>query len=464
MRRNNILRTLWNTDAAWSTIWSILQQLVVAASTYFIVEAIRQVTAGNVELGFKFTGAFVLSLFLVYLPNTLSMVYLQKWRLSSIEKFVVLFISRNKGRTSLGHSRNKVSHESWITNESFTVFENATSLLYQILSMLMNSVFNIAVIALALDGRILAWYLVAGIILVAAHLYFKPLIGSVSLEVQDSRKALSNSMLVAWQNIFIGNKFNFDIWNDFFANGIDQAKRAAARYDLIRSIISSATVSLALIVVAVGNGLFLLENKNNLPAIAALLITLPRQLQIIQSIFGFFNLALSWTGTYNQLKSLESVIALTDLESDNLKYIKFDSIDLFNGKVSKNHSNFESIALELNSSLFGRWTLRGKNGVGKSTLLNSIKEFKGDKGFFLPSNYEDLCFGFDIVNHSDGNRLKAVFEKIAELEEVDTVILDEWDASLDDKNLEIINEAIDRLAQRKVVIESRHRREVFSGS
>ncbi|MNT06215.1 hypothetical protein D3C72_1408710 [compost metagenome] len=75
----------------------------------------------------------------------------------------------------------------------------------------------------------------------------------------------------------------------------------------------------------------------------------------------------------------------------------------------------------------------------------------------MPTNYEDLCFKTDFLNHSDGNRLLVVFNRIAELEEVKFIILDEWDANLDGNNLILVNEAINKLAQNKVIIESRHR-------
>ena len=96
-----------------------------------------------------------------------------------------------------------------------------------------------------------------------------------------------------------------------------EAKVAATRYDLVRCAISSGTVSLVLIIVAIGNGVCLFENSGQISMIAALFITLPRQLQIIQSVFSFFNLTLSWTETYAQLKGLGNVIHLGQVRSNS---------------------------------------------------------------------------------------------------------------------------------------------------
>jgi ABC-type transport system involved in cytochrome bd biosynthesis fused ATPase/permease subunit len=451
-------KILMNKEAVWSTIWSTVQQIVVAASTYFILEAIRHITSGKLELALIYIGAFVASLVLVYLPNTLSMVYLQRWRLASVESFVQSFIHHNKGQTSFGHTRNKVKAESWLTNESFTVLDTATNLLYQIYSTLMNSVFNILVIALALDARILAWYAFAGAVLVASNYFFRNKISQTSLTVQESRNELSTSMLSAWQNIFVGNAHNFEIWNSDFSKRMNKTKISATSYDLTRSLISSGTVSIALLIVATGNGIFLWENRQSVSLMAALLITMPRQLQIIQSIFAFFNLTLSWTGTREQLKELEKVIHISQQPNESEKYVSFDAIEMFNGQESCIHPNLNSISGRIQNSVAGRWTLRGRNGAGKSTLLSLLKEDLAETAFLLPTNYEDLAFEKDFLNHSDGNRILSVFQRIASLDHVKVIILDEWDANLDGDNLNHINNMIEILATNKVVIESRHRR------
>lgn len=457
MKKFNIYSCLLNRDAVISTIWSVLQQLVVAASTYLIVKSIQMVTAGDLNQGIQYISAFVISLVLVYLPNTLSMAYLQRWRLSSIEKFVNAFIDFNKGKTTWGHSRNKVIKESWLTNESFAVFDGATGLLYQLLSTLMNSLFNIMVIAWALDSRIMGWYAAAGAVLVGVNYISRGFISKSSLAMQESRNALSSSMLSAWQNIFIGNKFNFENWHQLFSDRFRHSRKAAASYDITRSVISSITVCVALLIVALGNGIFLWENQQNIPAVAALFITMPRQLQIIQSIFSFFNLTLSWNGVRNQLKTLEETLLSNSGTKDSLTYVQIPELSLTEKKNEIPLSTADFFFKNIQDSTNGRRTLRGPNGTGKSTLLSVLKEKTGDSSFMLPTNYEDLSFSIDFLGHSDGNRLLAVFEKIAELESVKYIILDEWDANLDGKNLSLINDAIERLAETKVIIESRHR-------
>lgn len=190
---------------------------------------------------------------------------------------------------------------------------------------------------------------------------------------------------------------------------------------------------------------------------AALMITFPRQLQIIQSIFAFFNLFISWSGSFNQLKSLGKIIDFSETKTDTQKYIQFYEIDFLRNQEKRNFGDFSALVDAIYKEQNGRWTLRGRNGSGKSTLLCLLKEKFGEEGFFLPTHYEDLCFSSEFLNESDGNRLAAVFEMISKIENVKFIILDEWDANLDEHNLNQINAAIDRLAKNRIVLESRHR-------
>lgn len=457
MKTFKISQTLINRDAVLSTLWSTLQQIVVAGSTYFIIEAIRFATKGDYNKGYFYIGAFAVSLIIVYLPNTISMLYLQRWRLSSIQQFVHAFIDYNVGQTSFGCSHNKKRMESWLTNEVFTVYEKATHILYQIYSTFMNSFLNILVIAMAIDTRIVGWYAVAGTILMISNFSFQRHIRKASTLMQESRKDLSNVMLSSWENIFIGNQYNFEIWKSSFAKNMASAKRSALKYDIIRSIISSVTVSVALAIVAIGNAIFILENRGNIAAISGLFITLPRQLQIIQSIFSFFNLTLDWSGTYAQLKELESIIHISKYSDDSSKWVQIQSISCTNGQHVSSHNDIKSVLSLLKQSSIGRWTLRGPNGVGKSTLLSLLKEWVGKSAYLLPSKYTDLSFQEDIAGHSDGNKLLSVFSEISRLDDVKYVFLDEWDANLDGINLANVNAAIDELAKTKFIMEVRHR-------
>lgn len=450
--KKNITSTLLNRQGAYCAFYATIQQLVVAASTYFIIEAIQFTTNKDNSSALLYTVLFVASLIVVYLPNMLSILFLQKWRLASFGKFVELFTKENYGRTTLAHQRHKIKYESWLTNESSNVYTESTDLLYQAYSTFLSALFNISVIAFAIDGRISLWYLFAGAVLFASSWAFQSKIAKSSLNLQESRKALANTMLTSWENIFVGNRYNLLKWKNGFSQRLSSASESAVKYDLTRSLISSITVSVALIIIAIGNAIFLFENQSNVAALATLMITLPRQVQIVQFIFSFFNTYLSWKGVSYRLAELESVVRLADSAESPEKYVKYEKI-----KVSQ-HGKENALKEDLLNEKSGRFTLRGENGAGKSTFLSLLSERTADKSFFLPSNYADLEFQkMQTVSGSDGQRISHVFDEIEEIDGIDLILLDEWDANLDQKNISILNEKIEKLAQDKLVIESRHR-------
>ena len=206
------------------------------------------------------------------------------------------------------------------------------------------------------------------------------------------------------------------------------------------------------------NGIFLKEQLDNPTAFAALLVSLPRQLQVIQNIFAFFGLTLSWEGLRAQLKELEEILGISQTSRDLEEFVKLDEISVTNGGGKISVSKVSQLKGFLDQKDNGRFTLRGKNGAGKSTLLSILAEHTGESSFFLPSHFSDLSFKSDeLISQSDGNRLLHAFEEIKNLSEVKFVFLDEWDANLDISNIDKINSAIEVLSQRKVVLESRHR-------
>ena len=166
---------------------------------------------------------------------------------------------------------------------------------------------------------------------------------------------------------------------------------------------------------------------------------------------------MSWTGIKAQLGELQKILLFGEVKEESLQFVQFGAIEFSGPKSAKRLRDFEEAKVFITNEKRGRFTIRGKNGSGKSTLLGILKEELGSRAFLLPTHYADLKFQSAFLSHSDGNRLLSVFDHIAGLSEVEFVILDEWDANLDQENVMKVSAAIDVLAAKKIVIESRHR-------
>jgi ABC-type transport system involved in cytochrome bd biosynthesis fused ATPase/permease subunit len=85
-----------------------------------------------------------------------------------------------------------------------------------------------------------------------------------------------------------------------------------------------------------------------------------------------------------------------------------------------------------------------------------VKNSLSDRAFFLPTQNQ-LSFISETNKYSTGESLRNRLIEILERVDVDVLLLDEWDANLDKENQERLSLLIDQLAEKKCVIEVRHR-------
>ena len=77
----------------------------------------------------------------------------------------------------------------------------------------------------------------------------------------------------------------------------------------------------------------------------------------------------------------------------------------------------------------GRYTVKGENGGGKSSLLLLIKMLNKREAFYLPVKH-DLSFQVSKEGFSTGQLARKTLNELLEHLEAPIVLLDEWDAIL----------------------------------
>jgi len=209
-----------------------------------------------------------------------------------------------------------------------------------------------------------------------------------------------------------------------------------------------------------------IQNANDPVKLSAYVVILPLLFQILSYTYQTLSLAFRWGMHRSKLIAIyRSIQSSKDSHSTLEKKVKWKKI---NANLQANTLDNEHVSLayprpiESHTDLLnlsqhrGRITLRGENGCGKSTALILIKNALANKAFLLPT-HNQLTFTSETNKYSTGESLRKLLQEIIDKVDVDVLLLDEWDANLDKENQEILSALIDHLAEKKCVIEVRHR-------
>jgi len=450
------MKDLRNTSMRICLSWELCAQLVVALSTWAIIKASATAVGDNPKDALVYLATFVICLTVVFLPNALARLNLVKWQLESFSRYVKRFSRVHSSRQILARDNFRRRMEPWLTSEARNVFDDASDTLYQMVSTFLNSVVNILVVGLFLEPTIIGYYAVATLILFVVHRGSKPYIARHANSAQSSRNNLTERLLAGFVNIINPTKSFQENWSKNFNDSYEGLVRSESQYSIASSLVSFIGTISALMVICVGVGYFLYTNTENLALFVGMLVTIPRQVQIIQSGFYFFGLSVHWSGIRERLNTLEKD-SLSPISVDVKEDINFSSIQLHSANANKPVSDFSTLINEMNQP--GRYTLRGPNGCGKSTLLALFSEhLKDKKVVFIPTVASQIFVKESgPISDSSGKTMLNILETIVGQKNIDILLLDEWDANLDDSNVNQVDAKLSILSQSIPVVEIRHR-------
>lgn len=446
-----------NKNTLWCVTSLITQQLIVAISTVLIIHLGSAIA--NHAFPVDTLILFVSSLFIVYIPGITSLIYLEKSKFTAINQYILKFCEKVSGRASLyNNTRYRHEQEPWLTNEGNLVIGETSVLAYNWLSTFLNAFLNILVIGAAISSWLIAAYLISFSLLLLCLHFSKNHIQTTASEFQTNRNKMNQSLLSGWDNILISNKYNLAFWKKLFSQNWQEAQKSAVKYEYITNLTSSIAMALALLPIAIVTILFFYINHNNYGALAALIVTLPRQIQIIQNIFAVFSHAVAWTGIKTKLAGLAASLDLPSQQEAIDSKITWQHLSFNEESALPHFDSIDSLLKHIDTKKSGRITLRGPNGAGKSVLLSLIKERMGERAIFIPINSRLSFSSTEHSSLSQGEKMKYAIEEISHtILPGSLLLLDEWDANLDQNNIAIISAKLAALSETITLIEVRHR-------
>ena len=451
------LKLLLNKSFVLALLFLLVQQIIVASSTFWISYLSEAVVTGyNIRL---YLYLFVGSLFLVYIPGFFSSYFFEIARAKSLLEYSLTYAKSYSYLTSfLNDKKLRDEKEPWLTSESSKTLEESYHLVYDAISLILNMSLNVLALCFAIDSRLLLGYLICAIIIPCIAKYFKKNLTETGIGLQNSRKDLSQVTLSGWDNILTGNTYNLTIWIAQFRQKWLSYKKATIKNTVINLFSSNLTMVCSLLPV-MAFFILIFSSTNDVTKMAALIATLPRQIQIIQHLDVFVRYVMYWHGAYAKLKALDEslippVVDLIELK----KRIQFSNFSFYINGQKFDFADYEDFIEKLGKTRSGRVTICGANGSGKSTLLHLVKQILEGKAFYLAAVNNLLFKGTDTDAFSTGQRvMKKIEEASSILEPSQILLLDEWDANLDNKNIERISSSLDMVAAKNCIVEVRHR-------
>lgn len=436
-------------------IFIIIQQMIVASSTFWIAQLGNVIAEGKAFQTPLFY--FISSLVVVYLPGILSLIYLERGKFESFFRYVNQFIKIHSNKGSERNTKElKGTCFPYLTSEGLNIIEEICRFFYDAISMVLNVFLNVLVIAFVLEKGFLLAYGVSLLLAIISLKFNSEKITQNSDQAQKARVRLKDNLLLGWDNILIKNQYNFTLWRGEFDERLNQARQTAVKTQQLSQLSATLTMLVTMIPV-LGLIIYLFFREHaHLTYLAILVSTLPRQIQVLQCTHTIVSYATEWSALKARLQSLAT--SLQGWDEPNLKNrIQWDSIKLMSDGVQKKVKKFEDIEEVTHQFQPGRFTIRGPNGCGKSTLLLGIHQAQSLQSFYLPPHSE-LSFKHDQYQvSSTGEKTKRNIEEIKNLKVCSIILFDEWDANLDSAAIQEISALLDEIAQTKCLIEVRHR-------
>jgi len=442
-----------------------IQQLIEASSTIWLVLLMTSITLG--ENFFLYLVLYLTSLMLPYAPGCIALILKASWKQEAQKSFIQDFVSSN--RNNIGEWSNRGSKEeklSILTGEGPNALHLLIDYVYDLVVYVLSVLFNILALSVVVEPLFAVAYAISVTCVIIIMNLKRSTQRQLTQKALIARVDLCQSLLSAWDNVLLGNEYNFKLWNERTSQRLKRSLQRnvdVERFDQILAVVVSLITSIPSLLVVI---YFMVENRHDPVRLTSFVVILPLLFMILSYTYQTLSLAFRWTMHKSKLMSIYRAIQPsqeTYMTLENkIKWPKIVATHLaspsFKDKVSlpvqMPINSHEDLIRHTSNS--GRLTLRGENGSGKSTALMLVKNALANRAFFLPTQ-NHLIFNSETNKYSTGESLRKRLIEIVQKVDVDVLLLDEWDANLDSENREMLSALIDQLSDKKCVIEVRHR-------
>lgn len=459
---------LWNKYTALGLLLLITQLLLSASSNFVLIKLGISIAKGTtIPIYYIINLSIYIGLLLLAeIFGAAARLNFDQAVFLAQQTYVTEFANAHKNQVVLNAETTfKENQEVWLISRNSNVIQASLGIFYNIATLGLGVLLNISSISFAGDLRLIISYIISFLIVYLAIKYFKKNLSTLIEESSQNKALLSAILQSGWDNIVIGNKYNWNNWWETFLERLKNARNSSFK-ELYKQNFSELTIRvLVTLPIFVGTCFLIIININVPSNLIPLLITLPIQVRSIPEICAVATYMNLWNKMNIELTLLtKSLIApkeeLVKLTNQPIDRINWQFITFRSGKKQLMFGSIEQIINYLSSIKCGRLCIRGPNQSGKSTISNLLKQEFMD-AIYIPTNsklFFKSTFGLAV---STGQKMLYQLEELFMLVSQDgnskVIILDEWDANLDNATLLKVSNLIDNIAKNHKIVEIRHR-------
>jgi ABC-type bacteriocin/lantibiotic exporter with double-glycine peptidase domain len=456
----------------------VIESLLAAATTYFVIKAGRDVANDEFLVGDLLW--IVAAQSTSYIVGAVSWVFAEQAGFGAYGRYMLRFSRDNRHQNTLLHDKPiREQIEPFLTSETFHIFFELMYELEADLKIFFGLVFNSLIIGLEIDAGLPVAYAAVFAILLFLQWSLRKPVAYAYLTNQRMTNRMTSHSYTAWDNIFSGNAYNFRLWHGGFKIKLRDALHAQIRAIVTREGLSTISGIIGLGIIFSTMAAVASQDIGNTVLLVALAATLPRQIEMTHDVHllasGWNDLLAIWTRMGGVVDNMRP-----QPDSEFNTRIRFDRLFLRQNEAAIICDSVEQAMEKILAQETGRINVRGDNGSGKSTLLLSLKAQLKNRAYYWPTA-DRLAFRFagavpadedddeteDEVTDDTAAKKKSGFSsgerQLQSLREIVThtdagiYLLDEWDANLDPANRAAAAVLINQLAARARVVEISHR-------
>lgn len=190
-----------------------LQQAIEATSTLWLVFTMQSIALGEPFLTYLLL--YLSTLVIPYIPGCIASITRIYWKQEALRSFINAFIASNRNNISDWNNHELREEKlSILTGEGPSAINALIDYIFDLYSYIASVFFNIIALSIVVEPLFAAAYGISISTVILVMKLKRKQQRHLTKKALGARIDLVQSLLAAWDNVLIGNDYNFKLWLD----------------------------------------------------------------------------------------------------------------------------------------------------------------------------------------------------------------------------------------------------------